>query len=189
MKYSVKFAKGEKIYLRPVEETDLELFYFGKNNPDVRETLFLFFPMTYEQVKNEIQTIFSSKENLTFTIVENKTDIPVGQTSFVRIDYVSRMATFFLAIWNPGYWSKGYGTEATRLMVEYGFDILNLNRIQLHVAVENQNAIKAYEKCGFKTEGTLRQAMYHHNRYCDFHLMAILRSEFYSMKQNFSANE
>ncbi len=68
-------------------------------------------------------------------------------------------------------------------MVEYGFEILNLNRIQLHVAVENQNAIRAYEKCGFKIEGTLREAMYHHNRYCDFHLMAILRSEFYKMKQ------
>jgi RimJ/RimL family protein N-acetyltransferase len=139
--------------------------------------------MTYEQVKNEVQSLIASKENLTFTIVENETNTPMGQTSFVRIDYVSRMATFFLALWDPEYWSKGYGSEATKLMVDYGFDILNLNRIQLHVAVENKNAIRAYEKCGFKIEGTLREAMYHHNRYCDFHLMAILRSEFYSSKQ------
>lgn len=183
MEKTVKFYEGEKIYLRPVEESDLELFYFGRNNPDVRETLFLFFPMTYEQVKNDIQLILNSKENLTFTIVEKESEIPIGQTSFVRIDYVSRMATFFLAIWDPAYWSKGYGSEATQLMVDYGFEILNLNRIQLHVAHENINAIKAYEKCGFKIEGTLREAMYHHNRYCDFHLMAILRSEFYEMKQ------
>lgn len=183
MKKPVKFYEGDKIYLRPIEETDIELFYFGRNNPDVRETLFLFFPMTYEQVKSDVQSIMTSRENLSFTIVEKSTHQPVGQTSFVRIDYVSRMATFFLAIWDPEYWSKGYGTEATKLMVEYGFEILNLNRIQLHVAVENQNAIRAYEKCGFKIEGTLREAMYHHNRYCDFHLMAILRSEFYKMKQ------
>jgi RimJ/RimL family protein N-acetyltransferase len=183
MKKITKFYSGEKVYLRPVEEGDLELFYFGRNNPEVRETLFLFFPMTYEQVKNEVQSLIASKENLTFTIVENETNTPVGQTSFVRIDYVSRMATFFFALWDPEYWSKGYGSEATKLMVDYGFDILNLNRIQLHVAVENKNAIRAYEKCGFKIEGTLREAMYHHNRYCDFHLMAILRSEFYSSKQ------
>lgn len=184
MKKIVKFYEGVKIFLRPVEEEDIELFYFGRNNPDVRETLFLFFPMTYEQVKNELQSLLTTKDNLTFTIVEKETNIPVGQTSFVRIDYVSRMATFFLAIWDPEHWSKGYGTEATKLMVDYGFEILNLNRIQLHVAVENKNAIRAYEKCGFKIEGTLREAMYHHNKYCDFHLMAILRSEFYELKQN-----
>lgn len=183
MNKPVKFYEGEKIYLRPVEEKDIELFYFGRNNPDVRETLFLFFPMTYEQVKNELNATLSSRDNLTFTIVEKDTHIPVGQTSFVRIDYISRMATFFLSIWDPEHWSKGYGTEATRLMIDYGFEILNFNRIQLHVAVENKKAIRAYQKCGFKIEGTLREAMYHHNRYCDFHLMAILRSEFYAMKQ------
>ncbi len=183
MNKPVKFYEGKKIYLRPIEEKDMDLFYFGRNNPEIRETLFLFFPMTYEQVRNEVQSLLTSKENISFTIVENETNIPIGQTSFVRIDYVSKMATFFLAIWDPQHWSKGYGTEATKLMVEYGFEILNLNRIQLHVAVENNNAIRAYEKCGFKIEGTLREAMYHHNRYCDFHLMAILRSEFYSSKQ------
>lgn len=183
MNKTVKFYEGEKIYLRPVEEEDLKLFYFGKNNPDVRETLFLFYPMTYDQIKIEIQSLQASKENLTFTIVEKLTGKAIGQTSFVRIDYVSRMATFFLAIWDPDYWSRGYGTEATQLMIDYGFEILNLNRIQLHVALENNNAIRAYEKCGFKVEGTLREAMYHHNRYCDFLLMAILRSEFYQMKQ------
>ncbi len=177
----VKFVEGEKVYLRPIEEQDLQLIYFGKNNPLVRETLFLFYPITLEQVKQEITTYITSKENLYFTIVEKKTDIPIGQTAFVRIDYVSRMATYFLAIYNPNYWSKGYGTEATKLMVEYGFDILNLNRIQLHVAVENQFAVRAYKKCGFIIEGTLREAMYHHNKYCDFYLMSILRSEFYKM--------
>lgn len=182
MNLKVKFIEGSKIYLRPVEEADLQLFYFGKNNPEVRETLFLFYPMTLEQVRQEINTQTSTRENLLFTIVEKEKDEAIGLTSFVRIDYVSRMATFFLAIWNPEHWSKGFGAEATKLMVEYGFDILNLNRIQLHVAVENKNAIRAYEKCGFKVEGTLREAMYHHNRYCDFHLMAILRSEFYLIK-------
>ncbi len=74
----------------------LNFFISDENNPDVRETLFLFFPMTYEQVKSDVQSIMTSRENLSFTIVEKSTHQPVGQTSFVRIDYVSRMATFFL---------------------------------------------------------------------------------------------
>ncbi len=67
-------------------------------------------------------------------------------------------------------------------MIQYGFDILNLNRIQLHVCCDNVFAVKAYEKAGYKIEGTLRQAMYHHNKYCDFYVMGILRSEYYSTK-------
>jgi RimJ/RimL family protein N-acetyltransferase len=87
--------------------------------------------------------------------------------------------TLYIAIYNPEFWSKGYGKEATKLVLKYSFDILNLNRIQLHVANNNKNGIKAYEKAGFVTEGILREAMYHNNKYVDFYVMSILRTDFY----------
>lgn len=176
---TVKFIEGKKIYLRPFKESDLELVEFGKNNSDVRETLFLFAPVTTEQVKNEMTAWTTSKEIMLFTICREDDDEPVGQTALVRIDYVSRAAVFYLAIYDPGFWSKGYGGEATRLMLQYSFEILNLNRVQLHVCCENPNAVKAYKKAGFSIEGTLRQAMYHHDRYIDFYVMGILREEYY----------
>lgn len=175
----MKFIEGKKIYLRPYQETDLELVTFGKNNSEVRESLFLFAPMTVEQVKAEMITWTSSKEIALFTICEVTSNNPVGQTAFVRIDFVSRTAIFYLAIYDPNYWSKGFGTEATQLMIKYAFDILNLNRIQLHVSSENLNAIKAYKRVGFKIEGTLKEAMYHNNHYVDFRVMAILRQDYY----------
>lgn len=178
----VKFLEGKKVYLRPYMESDSELVLFGKNNTEVRETLFLFSPMTLEQVKAEMNSWSNSKEIVLFTICLQKNNRPVGQTAFVRIDYVSRAAVFYIAIYDPAYWSKGFGSEATSLMIQYGFDILNLNRIQLHVCCDNVFAVKAYEKAGYKIEGTLRQAMYHHNKYCDFYVMGILRSEYYSTK-------
>lgn len=64
-------------------------------------------------------------------------------------------------------------------MVKYAFDILNLNRLHLHVCAENDKAVKAYQKAGYTIEGTLRQAMYHHNRYIDFFVMGMLREEYY----------
>lgn len=175
----VKFKEGNKVYLRPYRESDLELVEFGKNNADVRETLFLFAPVTAEQVKAEMNAWSNSKEIMLFTICSRENDEPVGQTAFVRIDYVSRAAVFYLAIYDPKFWSKGFGGEATRLMVEYGFEILNLNRIHLHVCAENPNAIEAYKKVGFQIEGTLRQAMYHYNRYIDFYVMGALREDYY----------
>ncbi|MCU7496482.1 MAG: GNAT family N-acetyltransferase [Ignavibacteria bacterium] len=179
---TVKFLEGEKIYLRPVQEKDLELVEYGKNNTDVRETLFLFAPMTQEQVRAEMNAWSGSKEIMFFTICSQADDEPVGQTAFVRIDYVSRAAVFYLAIYDPEFWSKGFGGEATSLMLRYAFEILNMNRIQLHVCCENPKAVKAYEKAGYVIEGTLRQAMYHFNRYIDFYVMSILREEYYNKK-------
>lgn len=174
-----KFLSGEKVYLRPPLENDAELVWFGKNDPGVRETLFLFTPMTLEQVQSEQKAWTASKETVLFTICALADDMAVGQTAFVRIDPISRAAIFYIAIYDPAYWSRGYGGEATRLMVQYGFDILNLNRIQLHVASENEHGVAAYERAGFRKEGVLRQAMYHHDRYVDFFVMAILREEYY----------
>lgn len=64
--HTVKFLEGEKVYLRPVRESDLDLVEFGKNNADVRETLFLFAPMTQEQVKTEMNQWAGSKEIMFF---------------------------------------------------------------------------------------------------------------------------
>ena len=175
----VKFLEGKKIYLRPTQENDYELVYFGKNNSKVRETLFLFAPMTYEQVKQEIDQWSDNKETILFTICKQENNEPVGQTALVRIDLVSRAAVFYIAIYDPEFWSKGFGKEATKLMIEYAFDILNINRIQLHVSCENKNAIEIYKKAGYVIEGTLRQAMYYNNRFVDFYVMGILRDKYY----------
>jgi RimJ/RimL family protein N-acetyltransferase len=101
----------------------------------------------------------------------------VGVTAFFRIDYVSRAAIFYLALLDPQAWSKGFGGEATRLMVDYAFATLNLHRIQLHVCAENAPAIRIYEKAGFVKEGVLRQAMYRRGGYVDFWVMGILRED------------
>jgi len=180
MSYTVKFISGEKVYLRPSNESDTDLLAYGKNNEEVRKTLFLFAPVTTDQAKEEMAAWNSSKEIMLFTICRNSDDTAIGQTAFVRIDYVSHAAVFYIAIYDPQYWSSGFGKEAVRLMLKYAFDILNLNRIQLHVSCENPHAVEAYKKAGYKIEGTLRQAMYHDNHYVDFYVMGILREEYYS---------
>ncbi len=176
---TIKFLEGDKVYLRPVEDQDMDLVYAGKNSEAVRETLFLFSPMTLDQVRQEMTAWCNSKEIALFTICRQSDQAAVGQTAFVRIDHVSRAAVFYIAIYDPAFWSQGYGGQATQLMVQYGFDVLNLNRIQLHVCCENEHGVKAYQRAGFQIEGTLRQAMYHHDRYSDFYVMGILRREYY----------
>jgi RimJ/RimL family protein N-acetyltransferase len=89
------------------------------------------------------------------------------------------MMTFYIVLLDKSVWGKGLGTEATHLVIDYGFNMLNLNRIQLHVNAENEAAKAVYKKIGFKHEGTLRQAMYKNNKYYDFWLMSILAEEYF----------
>lgn len=174
------FLNGSSIYLRPWQDQDIDLLFKGVNDPAVRETLFTYRPKSKIELMEEIQKDLTSDKSILLTICECSSNQPVGMTAFYRIDYVSRAAIFFLAIYDSTKWHHGYGFEATKLMVDYAFNILNLNRIQLHVASENPKAVSIYEKCGFIKEGTLREAMYHNDRYVDFYVMAILRSDFYN---------
>ena len=172
------FLIGNKIYLRAPLEGDETVYALSENHPDARHFLYYALPTTHIQQKEKIASLVNDPNSILFTICKKESDKPIGNTAFVRIDWVGRMATFYIAIAEKENWSQGFGSEATRLMVDYAFNTLNLNRIQLHVSKENQPALNTYRKIGFKEEGQLRQAMYFNGRYIDFYLMAILRQDF-----------
>jgi len=172
------FIVGEKIYLRAPAEGDEYIYAISENHPEARHYLYYAFPSTLNQQKEKIERMVNDPHTILFTICSKENDKPVGNTAFIRIDWVGRMATFYIAIAEKKNWSKGYGSEATRMMIRYAFDVLNLNRIQLHVSTENKPALNTYRKSGFTVEGTLRQAMYFDGRYIDFYLMAILKEEY-----------
>ena len=64
-----------------------------------------------------------------------------------------------------------------KLLLQYGFSTLNLNRIALEVYDSNSRAVRTYEKAGFVLEGRKRQAAYRHGKYSDVLIMSVLRSE------------
>ncbi|MBU1633891.1 GNAT family N-acetyltransferase [bacterium] len=171
------FLVRQHVILRSFNPNDALLFCPGENDPDVRETLFLAFPANVDQIRDRIVAQINSGNALLLTIADKTSGKAIGQTAFFRIDSVSRSAIFYIALLDKSKWSQGLGTEATQLMVEYGFNTLNLHRIQLHVFIDNRAAIHIYEKIGFKKEGVLREAMYHHGKYCDFLVMGCLKSE------------
>ncbi len=178
------FLIGTKIYLRSPEPGDENIIALSENHPEPRQYLYYALPTSTETQWKRIEQRMQDRSVVFFTICKKETDEAIGTTSFVRIDWVGRMATFYIAIAEKENWSKGYGKEATQLMIDYAFNTLNFNRVQLHVSVENERAIKAYEKVGFVKEGTLRQAMYFDNHYIDFYLMAILKEDYIKIKNN-----
>jgi len=172
------FLCGKKVDLCPVTSEDIEILKKGYNDPDVRDAMFMYFPLTTEDTENKIEAMAKEEKAINLMIVEKETQKVVGHTALVRPDWISRMMTFYIVLLDKTVWGKGLGSEATGMVVTYGFNMLNLNRIQLHVNAENEPAKAVYKKIGFKHEGTLRQAMYKNQKYYDFWLMSILAEEF-----------
>lgn len=178
------FIEGEKIYVRGLEKTDLKGNMFQWTN-DSEVTYYMFagtMPNTMEQLEEEYEQLAKSTKDVVFAIIDKKSDAHIGNAGLYLINYISRTGEFRIIVGEKEYRNKGYGTEATKLTVGYGFERLNLNCIFLGVNAEHVGAIKAYENAGFVKEGTMRQLIYRNGRYYDAIRMSILREEYYSRK-------
>ena len=101
----------------------------------------------------------------------------IGNCSLMQTDWRNRKAVLGIGIGDKAYWGKGYGSEATALLMEYAFDELNLHRVELEVYDFNERARRAYEKVGFVHEGICREALFRDGAYHDIHIMGLLRED------------
>lgn len=88
-----------------------------------------------------------------------------------------------MCICDEKYQNQGLGTEALKLMLEFGFKNLGLYKIKLEVQAENHRAIRVYEKCGFVAAGVLRCEIFDGEKFSDMICMEIFREDFFSQKQ------
>ncbi|MCI0577819.1 MAG: GNAT family N-acetyltransferase [Chloroflexi bacterium] len=174
------YIAGRQVYLRPLEQEDINERYLGwLNDPEVNRYLETgVFPYTQAELEQFYQQVTGSRDQVILAIVDKESDRHIGNVKLGPIHWVHRRATFGILVGEKQFWHKGVGTEATRLMVAYGFFRLNLRRIDLGVYAEHEAAVRAYEKVGFRVEGRFREAMFHEGRYKDHLWMGLLRSEY-----------
>ena len=171
---------GAKTRLRPIERDDLPRFVAWFADPEVRDGLALYLPMSLAQEEQWFEDILKRERETQPFAIEAQTPegwLHVGSTGFHEIDWHHRHAEFGIAIGEKRFWSQGYGTDTTRTMVGFGFGELNLERIFLRVFEDNARAIRCYEKFGFKHEGRLRRDRFHNGQYSDTLIMGILHQE------------
>lgn len=120
----------------------------------------------------------NSNPEATFAIVTLDEDKFIGTVSLERINHTHRTATLGIFIGDKEYLSKGYGTEAIRLLLDYGFNYMNLHSIKLNLMSFNERALKCYKKCGFKETGRIRENRFINGNYYDTISMDILENEF-----------
>jgi len=174
------FIVGVQIYLRPLEREDLNERYLGwLNDPEVNRYLESgIFPYTKDKLEEFYEQATKSPDQVILAIIDKETDQHIGNVKLGPINWVHRKATLGILIGDKQFWGRGIGTEATWLMVGYGFTRLNLNRIELGVCAEHEAAVRCYEAVGLRVEGRFRESLFHEGQYKDGLWMGLLRSEY-----------
>jgi [ribosomal protein S5]-alanine N-acetyltransferase len=101
----------------------------------------------------------------------------VGTCGFSELDKPNHLAEIGIDIMRL-YWGKGIATEATRAMINFGFRVMQLNRIETWVSVENIGSLKVIRKAGFQTEGILRARRFWQGSYQDVEMFGLLKNDF-----------
>jgi len=171
---------GDRVRLRAIEREDIPTFVRWFNDPEVRQYLLMYEPMSKAKEERWFEAYLDRKDDFMFAIeaLIGEEWTHIGNLGLHRVDWKNGTCTFGIALGEKAHWGKGYGTEATRLVLRFAFGELNLHRVELEVYDFNRRAIRSYEKAGFRHEGIRRQALYRNGRYHDVHLMGILHEEF-----------
>ena len=114
------------------------------------------FPLEFEEAWYE--RISRSQTDVPFTLYELQHLQAIGNAGLHHIDYQQRTAEFGMLIGEKEFWGRGIGTETTRFVLQYAFHNLGLHNVLLQVYADNQAAIRAYTRAGFKLIGRRREA-------------------------------
>ena len=170
---------GKLIRLRPVEEEDLALLVRWRNEPRIWVGFFNKFPLSMGGQKAWYADLGRDPARKLFMICTLVNDAPVGTIGLDHVDFPNQSAEFGnLLIGEIDALGKGFAEEATCLLLAYCFQRLNINRVYLKAYADNGEAIRLYERCGFRREGILREAQFEGGRFLDVLVMSLLRREF-----------
>jgi methionyl-tRNA formyltransferase/L-amino acid N-acyltransferase YncA len=172
--------RSERVRLRPLQKTDAPLLYEWITDRELVIHNAPYFPVSESDHESWIERMMTKRSDLViFVIEETVSEKAIGTCQLLNINWIHRSAELQIRIGDSANQGKGYGTEAVRLLCEFGFTDLNLHRIYLHVFAANRRAIRAYEKCHFKREGTLEKAAFINGSFIDVVLMAKISIESY----------
>jgi len=173
---------GKKINLKNVERKNINQLREWRNNPELRR-YFREHKLISEddQVKWYENKVLSDPKQYNFEIHSKEEDKLIGHCGLYYIDWINRTAEFGIYIGDYSFRNGGYGADALRTLIKYGFEDLNLNRIWCEV-FDNNLAIDIYKHIGFTFEGKLRQNYFNEGRYWDSHVLSMLAAEYEQIK-------
>lgn len=180
------FLSGRRVVLRGIVKSDLTLMAPWLDDEEVTRLLFRGLRPAHEAtLEEEWERESRDPAIVNFAVCDRADGTFIGTTGLFGVNWVMRFGEFRVFIGDKKYWNRGIGTECAKLMVVYGMEKLNLNKVWLGVNAANAGGARAYEKAGFVREGVLRQEQYRNFEYYDVIRMSILRSEYAARREGY----
>lgn len=165
-----------KITIRKFEREDIPKKVEWINNPENNQFLHYDIPLEVEKTQKWFDNNIGRTDR--FDAVIEADGVPCGTIGLLSIDKKNKKAEYYIAMGETSLKGKGVATEASKLILEYGFKKLNLNRIYLFTEAENMVAQRLFEKIGFVKEGCIRSDIVSHGKFVDRYAYGILCSEY-----------
>jgi len=166
--------KGKLTVLRPITLKDAPRFVRWLADPAVNK----FTTRSKATLKEEVKWIrgLPKAKNSVNWAIDTKEGVHIGSIG-LEFNKQDKRAIYDILIGDKQYWSKGYGYDATKTLLDYAFKKLKLHRVSLSVYAYNERAIKLYEKLGFKKFGIGRENIYYHHKFYNCVYMDMLNRE------------
>lgn len=171
------FLEGTRIRLCMTEKEHLKKRVDFINDPDVQKTLNYDYPTSLSKTEAWFSKILLDPTRVEFTVIDTKKDDIIGFCGFINIDRTAKKAELHIFIGDKKYWGNGYGRDAYKLLTNYGFMELGLNRVYGYQLEYNEKAQKAVKTLGWTIEGCLREDVFSHGTVKNRYVVAILKDE------------
>ena len=180
----LRILEGEHIYLREVRLSDVnETYYRWMNDPEITRNIeSRFFPNSIETLKEFVGEIARNRECAFFAIILKDEKRHIGNIKIGPINFIHRFADVGILIGEKDCWGRGLGTETIRIISEYAFSKLNLNKLTAGCYDQNIGSIKAFKKAGFSEEGIRKQQYFCDGQYVDDVILGLLRADFKKLR-------
>jgi [ribosomal protein S5]-alanine N-acetyltransferase len=183
-KITYPFLSGKTIYLKSLEFDDLKNIARWLHDKDVTRFLHQGYrPMTVENLKNSYDIEGVRDDEFSFSIIDKKTNKSIGWTGLYQVNWISRFAEMRIFLGEKNFWHKGIATESQKLLLEYGFDKLNLHRIFAGTNIKCLGEQGALKKLFMTEEGVSRKTLFRNGEYYDVVHFGILKDEYLKIKK------
>lgn len=173
--------EGKHVYLRPMEEKDIPFKVKWINNPKIRSTLNFDYPISEVGTRKWLHNVSGNPNRRDFFVCLKDTHEPIGFGGLINIDYKNSKAESYMGIGELKYHGKGYGYDIRRLILDYAFYELNLNKVYAYVWENNSAMMNLNKKAGFKIEGLLRDDILSHGELRNRYIMGVLKKDYLNL--------
>lgn len=172
---------GNLVGLRAVEKEDLNLLKDWRNIPSFRRNFREVRELSLSDQESWFESLQKTKNiNFMFIIVRLSDNKPIGAAGLLYINWIIRLADFSFYIGENNFYidNKGYAEEATKLLLDYGFNNLNLNKIWMELYEFDTTKLNFFkDKFNFLIDGKLRDNCYEEGRYWDSYIISLIKSK------------